>query len=171
MFLIKIGIANLVRDTPQTVKLAIQRESYYTRLALDDEEPARDEVLEDVDSDTDESEDESNDDPYRKSADGTLYPPGLGGGRCTPSGEGEGQVDEVNENLEEGEDEEELEAMIKAGGCGCAAHGDGVVGTVKGGFEGTWMNRFRPEMQAAIRRRQQRRRKKQQNANNGQTAE
>ncbi|OAQ24249.1 DUF590-domain-containing protein [Linnemannia elongata AG-77] len=171
VFLVKIGIANLVRDTPQTVKLAIQRESYYTRLALDDEEPARDEVLEDVDSDTDESEDESNDDPYRKSADGTLYPPGLGGDRATPSGEGEGQVDEVNENLEEGEDEEELDAIIKAGGCGCAAHGDGVVGTVKGGFEGTWMNRFRPEMQAAIRRRQQRRRKKQQNANKGQTAE
>jgi hypothetical protein len=75
----------------------------------------------------------------------------------------------VNEDLEE--DEEELEAMIKAGGCGCAAHGDGVVGTVKGGFEGTWMNRFRPEMQAAMRRRQQRRRKKQQNADKGQTAE
>ncbi|KAF8945156.1 Anoctamin-7 [Haplosporangium gracile] len=170
VFLIKIGIANLVRDTPQTVKLAIQRESYYTRLALDDEEPARDEVLEDVDSDTDESEDE-NDEPYRKSANGTHYPSGLGGGRITPSGEGDGQVDEVNENLEEEEDEEELEAMIKAGGCGCAAHGDGVVGTVKGGFEGTWMNRFRPEMQAAIRRRQQRRRKKQQNPNKGQTAE
>ncbi|KAG9064367.1 Anoctamin-7 [Linnemannia hyalina] len=172
VFLIKIGIANLVRDTPQTVKLAIQRESYYTRLALDDEEPARDEVLEDVESDSDESEDEFNDDMYRKSADGTLYPPGLGGGgRTTPSGEGEGQVDEVNENLEEEEDEEELEAMIKAGGCGCAAHGDGVVGTVKGGFEGTWMNRFRPEMQAAIRRRQQRRRKKLQSADKGQTAE
>lgn len=168
VFLIKIAIANLVRDTPQTVKLAIQRESYYARLALDDEEPARDEVLEDVDSDTDESEDESNDDPYRKSADGTLYPSGQGGEKA---GEGEGQVDEVNENLEEDEDEEELDAMIKAGGCGCAAHGDGVVGTVKGGFEGTWMNRFRPEMQAAIRRRQQRRRKKQQNANLGQTAE
>lgn len=163
VFLLKIGIANLVRDTPQTVKLAIQRESYYTRLALDDEEPARDEVLEDIDSDTDESEDE-NDDPYRKSADGMLYPPGI-----IPSGGDDEVPDEVNEGLEE--DEEELEAMIKAGGCGCAAHGDGVVGTVKGGFEGTWMNRFRPEMQTAIRRRQQRRRKKQQNANKGQTAE
>ncbi|KAF9550580.1 Anoctamin-7 [Mortierella hygrophila] len=169
VFMIKIAIANLVRDTPQTVKLAIQRESYYTRLALDDEEPARDEVLEDVDSDSDESEDEFNDNVYRKSADGALYPPGgLGGGETTSSGEGD---DEVNENLEEGEDEEELEAMIKAGGCGCAAHGDGVVGTIKGGFEGTWMNRFRPEIQAAIRRRQQRRRKKQQSANKGQTAE
>ncbi|KAG0281736.1 Anoctamin-7 [Linnemannia exigua] len=177
VFLIKIAIANLVRDTPQTVKLAIQRESYYTRLALDDEEPARDEVLEDIDSDTDESEDE-NDDPYRKSADATLYPPGVGGGtgsgagaggRATPSGD-DGAMEELGEN-DLGEDEEELEAMIKAGGCGCAAHGDGVVGTARGGFEGTWMNRFRPEMQAAIRRRQQRRRKKQQNANKGQTAE
>ncbi|KAK3843846.1 MAG: calcium-activated chloride channel-domain-containing protein [Linnemannia gamsii] len=171
VFLVKIAIANLVRDTPQTVKLAIQRETYYTRLALDDEEPARDEVLEDIDSETDESEDE-NDDPYHKSADHTLYPPGVGGtggGRATPSGD-EGAMEELGED-ELGEDEEELEAMVKAGGCGCAAHGDGVVGTAKGGFEGTWMNRFRPEMQAAIRRRQQRRRKKQQNANKGQTAE
>ncbi|KAF9923562.1 Anoctamin-7 [Linnemannia zychae] len=154
VFLIKIAIANLVRDTPKTVKLAIQRESYYTRLALDDEEPARDEVLEDADADTDESDDE-NDDPLRNSADATLLPGGVG----------EDATDELNEDAEE--DEEEIEAMIKAGGCGCAAHGDGVIGTVKGGYEGTWMNRFRPEAQAAIRRRQ-RRRKKAQNANTAQ---
>ncbi|KAF9910702.1 Anoctamin-7 [Linnemannia zychae] len=173
VFLIKIAIANLVRDTPQTVKLAIQRETYYTRLALDDEEPARDEVLEDMDSDTDESEDENENDSHRHSADAGLFPPGIGGGngRSTP---GDNNGVDASEELGDddlGEDEEELEALIKAGGCGCAAHGDGVVGTVKGGFEGTWMNRFRPEMQAAIRRRQQRRRKKQQNANKGQTAE
>ncbi|KAF9126169.1 Anoctamin-7 [Mortierella sp. 14UC] len=172
VFLIKIAIANLVRDTPQTVKLAIQRETYYTRLALDDEEPARDEVLEDIDSDTDESEDENENDSYRKSADATTLSPSGENSRSTPSGEN-GGVDGSEELGEDelGENEEELEAMIKAGGCGCAAHGDGTVGTVKGGFEGTWMNRFRPEMQAAIRRRQQRRRKKQQSANNGQTAE
>lgn len=154
MFLIKVLIAHLVRDVPQTVKLAIERENYYTRLALDDEEPAMDEVLEDLDDDTDESEDE---DEARKRLLSHLDD--------TYTNYDRDPLDEkeltAEEQAEDEEDEAELEALIKAGGCGCAAHGDGLLGTAKGGFEGTWMNRFRPETQAALRRRQQRRKKKQ----------
>ncbi|KAF9384657.1 hypothetical protein BGX21_001252 [Mortierella sp. AD011] len=146
VFFAKAVIAKLVRDVPRTVKLAIERENYYTRLALDDEEPAVDEVLEDVD---DEMEDSDDDDDFLKKF----------------LNFGDGSSDEMAEDaeaLEEEEDEEELEALIRAGGCGCAAHGDGILGTSKGGFDATWMNRFKPEVtQAVMRRRQQRRRKKQ----------
>lgn len=160
----KVLIAHLVRDVPRTVKLAIERENYYTRLALDDEEPAMDEILEDLDDDSDESEDEEEvrkqrflnmDDIY------TNY-------EHDPSDEKELSAETAEEQAEAEEDEAELEAMIKAGGCGCAAHGDGLLGTAKGGFEGTWMNRFRPDTQAVLRRRQQRQRKRQQTQEKGQ---
>ncbi|KAF8983281.1 Anoctamin-3 [Haplosporangium bisporale] len=163
VFLLKIAIANLVTDMPQTVKLAIERENYYTRLALDDEEPAVDEVLEDLDDDNDESEDEDEMDRQRaqreaiedaefeeklKHAHGSHD--GAGAADCDP--------DAIKTDADdEEEDEEELEAMIKAGGCGCAAHGDGLIGTSRSGFEGTWMSRFKPETKAALRRRQRRR--------------
>ncbi|KAF9360227.1 hypothetical protein BGX26_010133 [Mortierella sp. AD094] len=155
VFFSKIIIKKLVRDVPRTVKLAIEREGYYTRLALDDEEPAMDEVLEDLDDDTDESDDE---DDFRKKILGLA---GVGAGEDVfDDNEAEAAGGDV-EALEEQEDEEELEALIKAGGCGCAAHGDGVLGTVNGGFDATWMSRIKPETtQAALRRRQQRRRRK-----------
>ncbi|KAF9286284.1 Anoctamin-7 [Mortierella alpina] len=164
IFIFEIAIANLVRDTPRTVKLAIERENYFTRLALDDEEPAMDEVLEDMDDDSDESDD---DDDYRKRLTTfgmddtwTHHDEKNNDGRTSRlSGEGGDNGDEDNED--DAEDDEELEALIKAGGCGCAAHGDGLVGTAKGGFEGTWMSRFQPQTQAALRRRQQRQRRKQ----------
>ncbi|KAI8604871.1 calcium-activated chloride channel-domain-containing protein [Dissophora ornata] len=160
VFFIKVAISNLVRDIPRTVKLAIERENYYTRLALDDEEPAMDEVLEDLDDD-DESDDEYDfrkklarlmDDNYTNfdEKEGRL----SGEGGNTASGV------EDTASIEE-EDDEELEALIKAGGCGCAAHGDGIVGTAKGGFDGTWMSRFKPDAQATLRKRQQRRRRRQ----------
>ncbi|GJJ72031.1 hypothetical protein EMPS_04388 [Entomortierella parvispora] len=163
VLLIKVLIAYLVHDVPQTVKLAIERENYYTRLALNDEEPAMDEVLEDLDDDTDDSDDEDEvrkqrylnmDDTY------TNY-------EHDPSDEKDLSA-ETTEEQEDAEDEAELEALIKAGGCGCAAHGDGLLGTAKGGFETTWMNRFRPESQAVLRRRQQRQRKRQQAQEKGQ---
>ncbi|KAI7816372.1 calcium-activated chloride channel-domain-containing protein [Gamsiella multidivaricata] len=164
VFIFKVGIANLVRDQPRTVKLAIERENYYARLALDDEEPAMDEVLEDHDTDTDESEDEDIYDLHKKLLDDnyTNYEEkdGIpGGGSTSPSGDGNDRLGDPAADDEE--DEEELEALIKAGGCGCAAHGDGNVGTAKSGFEGTWMSRFKPDAQAALRRRQQRRKRKQ----------
>ncbi|KAF9918176.1 Anoctamin-7 [Lobosporangium transversale] len=156
VFLIKIAVANLVSDVPQTVKLAIERESYYARLALDDEEPAIDEVLEDQEDESDQSDDE---DDWRKRFFGDDA-----GDDANYDEKGEGPGVEGLSPEEEEEEEEELKALIKAGGCGCAAHGDGIVGTSKGGFEGTWMNRFKPNTQLALKRRQQRRRRRQ-NAN------
>ncbi|KAF9179817.1 Anoctamin-7 [Haplosporangium sp. Z 767] len=157
VFFLKIAIANLVRDMPQTVKLAIEREHYYTRLALDDEEPAMDEALEDLDDDSDESDDE---DDIRRKFQSELHAEDTFDEKNGKKNSLD--LDEADDSDEE--NDEDLEALIKAGGCGCPAHGDGTVGTVKSGFEGTWMNRFRPETQAALRRRQQRRRRKQ-NAN------
>ncbi|KAG0348045.1 Anoctamin-7 [Podila humilis] len=175
VFLVKIAVANLVTDMPQTVKLAIERENYYTRLALDDEEPAMDEVLEDLDDDNDESEDEEEMErqrAQREAAEDAEYEAklkhrnhshdstGSGVAECEAEKAADAEADPEgikSDADDEEEDEEELEAMIRAGGCGCAAHGDGVVGTARGGFEGTWMNRFKPENQAAIRRRQRRR--------------
>ncbi|KAF9940556.1 Anoctamin-7 [Mortierella alpina] len=164
VFFLKIAIANLVRDTPRTVKLAVERENYFARLALDDEEPAMDEVLEDMDDDSDESDD---DDDYRKRLTSfgmddtwTHHDEKNNDGRTSRlSGEGGDHDDEDND--EDAEDDAELEALMKAGGCGCAAHGDGLVGTAKGGFEGTWMSRFQPQTQAALRRRQQKQRRRQ----------
>ncbi|KAG0052109.1 hypothetical protein BGZ83_002987 [Gryganskiella cystojenkinii] len=159
VFLLKVVIAHLVRDVPQTVKLAIERENYYTRLALDDEEPAMDEVLDDLDDDTDESDDE---DDFRKHFFNNVNNTNMDDIYTNYDHDPSDEKDHViADDMDEEEDEAELEALIKAGGCGCAAHGDGLVGTAKGGFEGTWMNRFRPEAQAALRRRQQRRKKKQ----------
>ncbi|KAG0253841.1 Anoctamin-7 [Mortierella polycephala] len=152
VFALKVAIANLVRDMPRTVKLAIERESYYTRLALDDEEPAMDEALEDLDDDSDESD---NEDVIQRKFHNELHAEDTFSEK-----EGNADLDEADDSDEE-ENDAELEALIKAGGCGCPAHGDGTIGTVKGGFEGTWMNRFRPETQAALRRRQQRRRRRQ----------
>ncbi|KAF9172040.1 hypothetical protein BGX21_006356 [Mortierella sp. AD011] len=155
VFFWKIVIRHLVRDVPRTVKLAIERENYYTRLALEDEEPAVDEVLEDFDDDSDESDD---DDDFRKKL-MSLAGVGASDDSLDDNGAGDGEGIEA---AEEQEDEEELEALIKAGGCGCAAHGDGTLGTVNGGFDATWMSRIRPDMtQAALKRRRQRSRKKQ----------
>ncbi|KAF8960106.1 Anoctamin-7 [Entomortierella lignicola] len=154
VFLAKAFISKLVRDVPRTVKLAIDRENYYTRLALDDEEPAVDEALEDLDDDEDESEDE--DDFRKKLLNLEESVEERAAAVAANLGIGEDEV------YDEEEEAEELEALIKAGGCGCAARGDGILGTVKGGFDATWMSRFRPEAaQAVLRRRQQRRRKKQ----------
>ncbi|KAG0304311.1 Anoctamin-7 [Dissophora globulifera] len=153
VFFAKVAIANLVRDVPRTVKLAIERENYFTRLALDDEEPAMDEVLEDLDDDDEDSDDE---DDLRKRFANFLD------GNDSNSDEKDSTVAGLEDPAAaEEEDIEELEAMIKAGGCGCAAHGDGTVGTAKGGFEGTWMSRFKPNAQAALRNRQQSRRRRQ----------
>ncbi|KAK3804908.1 MAG: calcium-activated chloride channel-domain-containing protein [Benniella sp.] len=148
---IKIGIANLVRDMPRTVKLAIERESYYTRLALDEVEPAIDEILEDLDADDDESDDDDDNNNWF-----SRFKKDSNSDEEDNSDEkaGTGTPEETA-----AENDEELEALIKAGGCGCAAHGDGIIGTSKGGFEGTWMSRFKPETQAALKRRQRRRRK------------
>ncbi|KAF9394328.1 Anoctamin-7 [Podila verticillata] len=166
VFLLKIAIANLVTDMPQTVKLAIERENYYTRLALDDEEPAVDEVLEDLDDDNDESEDEDEMDrqrAQREAIEDAEFEEKLKHAQhAHGSHDGAGAVDCDPDAIktdtdDEEEDEEELEAMIKAGGCGCAAHGDGLIGTSRSGFEGTWMSRFKPETKAALRRRQRRR--------------
>ncbi|KAF9315075.1 Anoctamin-7 [Podila horticola] len=169
VFLLKIAIANLVTDMPQTVKLAIERENYYTRLALDDEEPAVDEVLEELDDDNDESEDEEEVERQRAqreaAEDAAFEEKWKHAHHAHGSSQGDGagvtagcDADAIKSDAEdEEEDEEELEAMIKAGGCGCAAHGDGLIGTSRSGFEGTWMSRFKPESQAAIRRRQRRR--------------
>ncbi|KAF9430418.1 Anoctamin-7 [Entomortierella beljakovae] len=149
VFFLKVTIANFVGDVPRTVKLAIERENYYARLALDDEEPAIDEVLGDLDDETDESEDEED---IRKKLLGMVDD-------VFDDKDGDG-IDDTNA-IEDEEDDAELEALIKAGGCGCAAHGDGAIGTVKGGFDATWMSRFKPDStKAALRRRQQRRRKK-----------
>ncbi|KAG0017564.1 Anoctamin-7 [Podila clonocystis] len=168
VFLLKIAIANLVTDMPQAVKLAVERENYYTRLALDDEEPAVDEVLEDLDDDNDESEDEEEMErqrAQREAAEDAEFEEKLKHAHHAHDSSQDGagvtagcDADAIKSDAEdEEEDEEELEAMIKAGGCGCAAHGDGLIGTSRSGFEGTWMNRFKPESQAAIRRRQRRR--------------
>ncbi|KAG0037494.1 Anoctamin-7 [Podila clonocystis] len=168
VFLLKIAIANLVTDMPQAVKLAVERENYYTRLALDDEEPAVDEVLEDLDDDNDESEDEEEMERQRvqrEAAEDAEFEEKLKHAHHAHDSSQDGagvtagcDADAIKSDAEdEEEDEEELEAMIKAGGCGCAAHGDGLIGTSRSGFEGTWMNRFKPESQAAIRRRQRRR--------------
>ncbi|KAF9409128.1 Anoctamin-7 [Podila epigama] len=163
VFFIKIVVANLVRDMPQTVKLAIERENYYTRLALDDEEPAMDETLEDVEDDSEDTDDDelerlqqqkeaAEDAELEERLKHVYHDHGAGAGDAAG-------CDTIKSYAEdEDEDEEELEAMIKAGGCGCAAHGDGHIGTSRGGFEGTWMSRFKPESKAALRRRQNRRR-------------
>jgi hypothetical protein len=146
----------LVSDVPKTVKLAIEREQYFTRLALDDEEPALDEMLDDFDDDDDDSDEEEEEelDIYKDGYDEKKH---LASECANP--EGEGSKDHIHESeiLSE-EDEEELKALASASGCGCAAHGDGVVGTSLGGFEGTWMNRFRQESNPTAARRRLRRR-------------
>ncbi|KAG0221309.1 calcium-activated chloride channel-domain-containing protein [Mortierella sp. GBAus27b] len=153
VFILKFGISGLIRDMPRPVKLAIERESYYTRLALNDEEPAIDEELEEGDASEDESDEDEEVEWYRRFK------------RHSGAGDHSDNVDEKDaegtpeELAEIEENDEELEALIKAGGCGCASHNDGIIGTSKGGMEGTWMNRFKPETQAALRRRQKRRRK------------
>ncbi|KAF9968830.1 Anoctamin-7 [Actinomortierella ambigua] len=150
IILLKIGLSYLITDMPSTVKLAVERESYYTRLALDEEEPAMDEVMDDQEDD--DSDGDSGDE------DDTLLSPmdekqggGAAGTSASRNGrtkEGGGENDDNEEGSEEIDDDDEEDQdlstlLAKHGGCGCAAQGDGKLGTVLGGFEGTWLSKIR----------------------------
>ncbi|KAG0203782.1 hypothetical protein BGX28_004062 [Mortierella sp. GBA30] len=106
VFFLKFVIAHLVRDTPKTVKLAIERENYFARLALDDEEPAMDEVLEDLDDDTDESDDEN---AFAKRFIDDFWTNGDDKEKDARTSRQSGEGD--NGDQEDEENEEELEAF------------------------------------------------------------
>ena len=46
MFLLKLGFSLLIPDVPKAVRIAIERENYMARIALEDEDPAADEIEE-----------------------------------------------------------------------------------------------------------------------------
>ncbi|CAG8621701.1 10952_t:CDS:10, partial [Paraglomus occultum] len=46
VFLLKLGFALLIPDVPKAVRIAIERENYMARIALEDEDPAADELEE-----------------------------------------------------------------------------------------------------------------------------
>ncbi|KAG0240858.1 Anoctamin-7 [Actinomortierella wolfii] len=143
IFLIKIGLSYMITDMPGTVKLAVERESYYTRLALDEEEPALDEVLDDQEDD--DTDDDSGDEDDLLGSPISHTPKDEK--RKSGSKAGGAEIDNDQDSLEgEGDDNEEQEMselLAKHGGCGCAAQGDGHLGTVLGGYEGTWLSKIR----------------------------